>query len=182
MGIIPYVTKRQGYLLIFLVAIAGGAWIHWTRVPSDDEVAARIAAHVNFQAPDFSLTTLDGKPVSLSDLRGKVVLINFWATWCPPCRAEMQDLQVAYQEHSDGFVVLGINNAEGDESVRRFVDEFHLTFPILLDRDGAVARKYQMQALPTSFFIDRAGIVHAANVGAMNRAYIEAQITLLEAR
>ena len=165
-----------------LVAILGGAWIHLTRVPSDDQIAKDVAAHVDFQAPNFSLATLDGKSISLNDLRGQVVLVNFWATWCQPCRAEMQDIQTAYQNHPNEFVVLAVNTAEGDLLVRKFVDQFHLPFPILLDPDGAAAKAYRVQGLPTSYFIDRTGIVRAANVGGMNRAYIEAQIAALGAR
>lgn len=157
----------------------GGAWIHITRVPTETEVVARIAARVNFQAPDFVLTTTDAKSVALSDYRGKVVLINFWAAWCPPCRTEMPDLRDAAVAHSDNFVVLAINNGESAETAENFARLFNLQFPILLDSDGAVARKYNVQGLPTSFFVDRAGIVRAATMGAMSRAYIEAQIEAL---
>lgn len=169
-------------MLIALVAILGGAWIQVTRVPTTDQVIADVAAHVDFQAPDFTLSTLDGKLMSLKELRGQVVLVNFWATWCGPCRAEMQDIQAAYRQHPNGFVVLAVNNAEGDILVHDFVNQFNLTFPILLDSDGTVARQYRVQGLPTSYFIDRSGSVRAANIGGMNRAYIEAQITALSAR
>ncbi len=175
-------SRFQWYSLIIVAAIAGGAWIDLTRVPDDAASAARIAAHVNFSAPAFTLATLDGKSVASSDLRGKVVLVNFWATWCPPCRSEMPDIESTYQAHRAEFVVLAINDAENNGAVKPFVDQFHFTFPILLDRDGAVARLFQVQALPTSFFIDRAGIIRAANVGQMDRAYIETQIAALTAR
>ncbi len=164
------------------VATLGIAWIQVTHVPTTNQVIADVAAHVDFQAPDLTLSTLDGKTMSLKELRGQVVLINFWATWCQPCRAEMQDIQAAYRQHPNGFVVLAVNNEEGDVPIRDFVSQFNLTFPILLDSDGAVAREYRVQGLPTSYFIDRSGIVRAANIGAMNRAYIEAQIASLSAR
>ena len=133
------------------------------------------------RTPPLELKDLSGRVHRLADYRGKVVLINFWATWCPPCRTEMPDIQAAAQAHPDGLVVLAINNAEDAETVKRFAQQFNLTFPILLDSDGSVARKYGVQGLPTSFFIDRAGIVRAANMGAMSRAYIEAQIAALGA-
>lgn len=177
--IIRGVTRRHWNILILVVAILGGAWIHLTRVPTETEVVARVAAHVNFQAPDFALMTPDDKQVALSDYRGKVVLINFWATWCPPCRTEMPDIRDASLAHPDNFIVLAVNNGESAEAANRFAQLFNLPFPILLDRDGAVARKYNVQGLPTSFFIDRAGIVRAANMGAMSRAYIQAQIEAL---
>lgn len=170
--------KRFGWqILIALVAISGMTWIHASRVITETEAFNQIAAaRVNFAAPDFALDTLDGKRITLSDLRGKVVIVNFWATWCPPCRAEMNDLQSAYQAHQNDFVLLAINNSEEDADVQKFVAEFHLTFPILLDRDGQVAKQYNVLALPTSFIIDRKGIVRAVNVGGMNRVYIEAQL------
>jgi peroxiredoxin len=173
------VNKRRWNFLLVIVAILGSAWIHVTRVPTEAEVVARIAARVNFQAPDFGLTTIDGKEIALSDYRGKVVLINFWATWCPPCRTEMPDIRDAAVAHPDNFVVLAINNGESDEAAENFARLFNLQFPVLLDSDGAVARKYNVQGMPTSFFVDRAGIVRAANMGAMSRAYIEAQIEAL---
>ena len=175
-------TKRYWNLLILIVAIAGIAWIQATRIPGDAEIEARVAAFVNFQAPDFALAMLDGQSTSLSDHRGKIVLINFWATWCPPCRTEMQDIQAAAQAHPNDFVVLAVNNSEDIELVKPFIAGAQLTFPILLDTDGAVSRKYTVQGMPTSFFIDRAGIVRATYIGAMNRAYIEAHIAALEAR
>jgi len=177
--IIHRVSKLKWNLLLLLVALVGGAWIHASRVPNEDEVAAKVAARVNFQAPDFALTTLDGTSIVLSEQRGKIVLINFWATWCPPCRAEMPEINAAAQAHRDQLMVLAINNGETIEQVRPFVAEFQLTFPVLLDPDGAVASKYAVLGLPTSFFVDRNGIVRAANIGAMNRAYIEAQIAAL---
>lgn len=174
-------NKRYWNFLLVIVALLGGAWIHITRVPTEDDAnaVARIAARVNFQAPDFVLTTTDEKEIALSDYRGKVVLINFWATWCPPCRAEMPDIRDAALAHPDDFIVLAINNGESAETAKNFARLFNLQFPILLDYDGAVARKYNVQGMPTSFFIDRAGIVRAATMGAMSRAYIQAQIEAL---
>ena len=113
-------------------------------------------------APDFTLATLDGSTVRLADLRGKVVLLNFWATWCPPCKAEMPDLdalQRIYGE-SQGLVVLGINLQEDAGTVASFVQERNLSFPVLLDTDGTVTSGlYQVRPLPTSFIIDRQGYI-----------------------
>jgi peroxiredoxin len=173
--------RIKGYALLALVALLGAGWIQWSRVPTQTETAVRVAAaRVNFPAPAFTLDTLDGKRIAWDDLRGKVVLVNFWATWCPPCRAEMNDLQAAYQAHrASDFVLLAIDNAEDDADVKNFADEFRLTFPILLDRDGGIARQFNVLALPTSFIVDRDGIIRAVNVGGMDRAYIEAQLSNL---
>lgn len=169
--------KVQWYILIGIVAVLVSTWIYLTRVPMS---AASIAPLVGSRAPEFSIAALGGQPVSLSDLRGRVILINFWATWCVPCRAEMPALQAAYEEHSArGLVVLAINEKEDADSVAQFADEVHLTFPILLDLDGTLANRYQARALPTSFFIDREGMIQAVSFGEMKRAYIETEIATL---
>ena len=110
-------------------------------------------------APDFALRSLDGQTIRLSELRGRTVLVNFWATWCGPCRAEMPDLQAVYDEHKENLVVLAVN-VEGtnlDEArrlARDFRDELGLTFPIVLDSpDGDVFAQYKLRGLPDSFFV-----------------------------
>ena len=164
-------------ILLIAVALVGWSWLEFTHVPNGTESAARaVAGRINFPAPDFTLNTIDGKKIAWSDLRGKVVIVNFWATWCPPCRAEVGDLQAAYQSHQNDFVLLAINNQEENTDVQSFVDQFQVTFPILMDRTGLTATQYNVIALPTSFIIDREGIVRAVNVGGMDRAYIEAQL------
>ena len=119
-------------------------------------------------APDFTLKTLDGGQVSLSDLHGRPVFINFWASWCAPCREEMPDIVEAYNRHRDaGLVVLAIDNTQLDvvEDVRAFVREFQMPFPVLLDEEGAATKAFGVLGLPTSVFVDRDGIVRGVNVG-----------------
>ncbi len=174
-------TTVKWYALILLVALLGGAWIYLTRVPIEINSVPGEAAHTNFRAPEFTLTTLDGTSVSLNDLRGRIVLVNFWATWCVPCRTEMPAIEAVYQAHAgQDFAVLAVNAGEDERTVKQFVDEFHLTFPILLDRDQKTLQQYQVQALPTSLFIDRTGVIRATSLGGMNRASIEAELGALE--
>jgi peroxiredoxin len=120
-------------------------------------------------APDFSLKTLEGKVIRLSSLKGKPVLINLWATWCPPCRDEMSLLEAAYQKHKDQELqILAIDIPEEDSlnDIHTYVVEQKLTFPILLDEGGQVSRgQYAMLGRPSSYFIDRKGILRRIQVG-----------------
>jgi len=128
-------------------------------------------------APDFTLKTLDGGEVSLSQFRGRPVLINFWASWCPPCRLEMPDLVRAYEAHKDeGFVLLGINLTFQDSipDVQAFVEEFNMTFPVLLDETGEVTLDlYQLRGLPMSVFVDRTGLIAHMRIGALTGGQID---------
>lgn len=119
-------------------------------------------------APEFILPAMDGPPVRLSDQRGKVVLLNFWATWCPPCRAEMSSIEKLYQAYRErGLVILAISNdVSGRTVVEPFVRERGLTFPILLNPDGDVFIQYGVRGLPTSYVLDRSGRIVSGEIGA----------------
>ena len=121
------------------------------------------------KAPNFTLETLEGETVSLEDYRGKIVLINFWATWCPYCRDEMPDLQKLYDNNKDDdFIVLAIDVAEEKSLAEKYIKEGGYTFPVLLDKDGAVAyKKYLVGGLPASFFIDKDGTLLGGVPGMM---------------
>jgi peroxiredoxin len=122
------------------------------------------------QAPDFSLADLQGNQVRLSRLRGKVVVLNFWATWCPPCRNELPDLQSFYADYqSRGVIVLGINQREAIDLVQDFRDNQKLTFPILLDHDGQVGDRYHVDSLPRTIFLDRSGVIRSVLHGQITR-------------
>jgi cytochrome c biogenesis protein CcmG, thiol:disulfide interchange protein DsbE len=128
-------------------------------------------------APDFTLKTLDDSTITLSKLQGQPVLINFWASWCTPCRAEMPEIVRAYETHkADGLIVLAINMTFQDSlpEAQAFAKEFHMPFPVLLDDTGAVARDaYRVPVLPMSFFIDRKGVIVHRQIGAMNGKQID---------
>jgi thiol-disulfide isomerase/thioredoxin len=115
---------------------------------------------------DFTLPLLDGKNVKLSSLRGKVVFLNFWATWCPPCRGEMPSMEILYKRYRDkGIEFLAVDIMEEKEQVSSFMKEFGLSFPAALDSSGAVSSMYGIRGIPTTFIIDRQGRIIVASVG-----------------
>ena len=118
-------------------------------------------------APDFQLTDLAGKQVKLSDFRGRPVILNFWATWCGPCRVEMPHFQQVYEEWSDrGLVVLAVNIGESPTLVKEFALDYGLSFPVLLDIEAEVAQRYNIRPIPTTFFIDKSGAIQDMVIGA----------------
>ncbi len=146
--------KRLHVLMVgILVATLGflpfDGWSMGSRVPA-----------VGMQAEDFNLTDLEGKSQSLSQYRGKIVLVNFWATWCKPCTTEMPAMQKIYDKLRDkGFVVLAVNELEDDAKVREHIKQYGHTFPVLMDRDNTVANQFGVFGLPVSVFIDQEGRV-----------------------
>jgi len=134
-------------------------------------------------APDFALQDLHGNEVRLSDFLGRPVLVNIWASWCPPCRTEMPEIQRVYEAQGpDGLVILAVNalNQDDLDDVEAFVAEKKLTFPILLDSEGAVTVAYRAGTLPTSVFVDRAGKIHLVQIGPMTQAFIESVLREME--
>ncbi|WP_428908464.1 peroxiredoxin family protein [Niallia sp. Krafla_26] len=120
------------------------------------------------QAPDFELKTLSGDTVKLSDYRGKKVMLNFWATWCPPCKEEMPDMEQFYQKNSEDIVILAVN-IDPQFNVQEFVTDMGLTFPILLDEKDVVNSQYQVLTVPTTYFIDEKGIIRHKYLTAMTQ-------------
>jgi peroxiredoxin len=131
-------------------------------------------------APNLALTDLQGNPVSLEDSRGKVVLVNNWATWCPPCQAEMPELQAFYQGHTNqGFVLIGIESGEPADEVMKFVLKYGISFQVWLDPHNAALDSFQNWNLPSSYAIDRQGTLRMSWTGPVNRATLEKYITPL---
>jgi peroxiredoxin len=173
--------QRRWTILMVVVLALGIGWTILSRVPmtaaNNEE---RSAPREGFSAPDFTLDLLGGGQVTLSELRGKVVVVNLWASWCPPCRAEMPAIEKVYRSYADlGLVVLGVNTTyqDSESAAQAFVNEYSLTFPIPLDRDGSVSQRYALSGLPTTFFIDRKGIIRSVIVGGpMSEATIQSKI------
>jgi peroxiredoxin len=156
-------------------------------LPSMGTLADRMGrdVQVGSPAPDFTLPDLHGELQSLSSYRGSVVLINFWTTWCPPCRLEMPALQAAYEKYEQhGFTILAVNWTELDEpdAVEDFALEMGLTFPILMDERGEVSEElFKLRGLPTSVFINGDGIVSEIFIGPLELESIETKIqTIIE--
>ncbi|HML21057.1 MAG TPA: cytochrome c biogenesis protein CcdA [Aggregatilinea sp.] len=143
-----------------------------------DDVPTGLA--IGQRAPDFTTQTVDGDTVSLSDYRGKVVLLNFWATWCGPCRAEFPYFQSLYALHEPDFVVLGVDYQESADTITDFTDDLGITFPLLLDEDGAINGDVygaRIQGYPTSFLIDQNGVIVAYYVGEMNMTQLNQDLS-----
>jgi peroxiredoxin len=186
------------WIIAFLaILVFGGAWLWWSR-PGGELAAAgpltlsdldakpvsagtnplsrgadpaadpTVGPGVGRMAPDFTLQALNGSTFRLSEQRGKPVVLNFWATWCGPCQNELPAIQKAAAHFGDDVVFAGVDQGEKPEVVQSFVDKLGLTFTIPMDADGAVGYDYNVQGLPTTFFIDRNGVVKSLWMGEMN--------------
>lgn len=177
--------RRRWRLVIVAVFVLGAGWTLLSRVPvtAGGPPAVRVSPQEGFLAPDFALNTLDGRQIGLSTLRGKVVVVNLWASWCLPCRAEMPALDKIYQaDRGSGLEVLAVNatGQDSEAAARTYAGQLGLSLPVLLDTSGDVGRRYLLRALPTTFFIDRRGVIRAIIVGGpMSEALIASKIETL---
>ena len=131
-------------------------------------------------ALDFTLATLDGSEKSLSDFRGQVVLVNFWASWCGPCRIEFPALKSIYEKYKDkGFTIVAVNLGEKPQTAAEFAKQFELPFTVMLDTNAGVARIYGAYSIPTSYFLDRQGVIRELRAGAMPENYVETIVAQL---
>lgn len=127
-----------------------------------------IGIRPGYYAPDFTLENLQGEKVTLSDLRGKFVLLNFWAIWCPPCREEMPDFNRFYQENKDQITILGVELGSKKTDVQKFISKGQYVYPILLDLTKKIGNQYRITAVPTTFILDRDGKILYAVEGMLN--------------
>jgi peroxiredoxin len=171
---IPLILIGVGLIVLGLVAAGvianGGNSYDYSVIPSA----------VNFPAPELSLNNLDGERVSISDFQQQVLLINNWATWCPPCRDEMPTLVKYFNEHHEqGFMLIGIDAGDPIDEVEQFVEEYNITFPILLDPNNKSLIVFNNENLPSSYVIDRKGNVVLAWTGPISKDTLEKYITPL---
>jgi peroxiredoxin len=134
--------------------------------PRKTTAPVEIGTRVGDRAPDFTLPTIDGKETSLSQFRGKIVMVNFWETTCSACAGEMPDIQAIFDTwSSDNLEILAVNHGEREAFVQSFIDSKGLTFPVLVDSDQAISNVYQVSTIPTTFFIDADGIIKRIKSG-----------------
>lgn len=173
-------------LLVAVLCLTGSALIVITAgLPDRAELNAvysldggrPVAPEVGALAPPLALTTVDGEMVALNSLADQIVVLNYWATWCAPCQIEMPALQELADRYPDALTVLGINSGESPDLVRAWRERFGLTFPLLLDPDGAAARDYRLRGQPTTVIVAPHGIIHEiiygpADINALERAVV----------
>lgn len=165
-----------------LAGVLALAYFFWSEVgvSSAGGFESAIPLRVDYPAPRVSLQDLEGRAVSLADYAGQVVLVNNWAYWCPPCRAELPILERYYQEHqAEGFSIVGIEAGSPAKTVQYYVDQYRLTFPIWLDPKIKAVAAFGNRSLPNSYVIDRDGQVRLAWTGPISRAMLEQYVTPL---
>jgi thiol-disulfide isomerase/thioredoxin len=160
---------NRWYLFFVALLIAGPAWLWTSRLPvtaNPGELSPEPA--VGRVAPDFALPTVAGETLELSALRGKPVVLNFWATWCGPCRREMPALEAASQRFADHVVFVGVDQGEPHEIVAQYLEEMGVTFVVPLDSHMTVGDRYNVRGMPTTYFIDETGVIRHLWMGEMN--------------
>ena len=180
----------QKNLILLLLGLAVGLGIGFAGLVFIDEVFPvraeqsavlhpAAAPVMGSPAPDFSLTTTNGELIQLSSLRGKPILLNFWATWCKPCEYEMPLIQETFESHSSDLLIIGVNVSEEKEDVQDYLDEYELTFPVLLDLNHKVSNLYRVSGIPVSFFIDSEGIIQVVQVGTLSKTQLKHNLAQL---
>lgn len=171
------------YIIIAVLLLLVG-WVVYTNVnknqgETNTEPNTKVGIKKGDTAPDFTLKLSDGKTVKLSDYRGKKVLLNFWATWCPPCREEIPDMVKFYEDHKDqGIVILGVNLINSEQSsggVLQFLKDYNISYPVLMDEKGEVGDRYRVSAIPTTYILDSNGTITEVITGPMTYKAMEAQ-------
>ncbi|GGM19395.1 thiol:disulfide interchange protein tlpA [Paraliobacillus quinghaiensis] len=174
-------TDRSDFETINESEVETGQRENESEVSEQEQDKGNIGIQVGNEAPNFSLETLSGEKVQLADYRGERVMLNFWATWCPPCRAEMPDMQ-KFHEQTD-IKILAVNLTESEaarQDVHDFVEEYGLTFPILMDENTNVATEYAIRPIPTTYMIDSNGIIQQKSFGPMNYEQMVQALNVME--
>lgn len=170
--------KNLTRLVLISILLLATGYVLYHELFKEEQI---IAAEVGRVSPDFTLNDLEAKEHTLSDYRGKGVVINFWATYCPPCKKEMPYLENAYQKYKDqGIGILAVNASEPTILVNQYISQKKLTFPILLDRDGLILEHYQVQNLPITFFLNSKGEVVKKVSGELTKETLEEGLQVIK--
>lgn len=157
--------KKNSYLSVLIIILFLGTF---TLVNFQQIEAAEVGTEVGKKAPNFSLKNMNNKEVTLRELEGKKVFINFWASWCPPCKAEMPDIQKLYENHGEDIKIIAVNLEEEKTKVEKYLNNEELDFTVLLDKNNKVAGQYLVRAIPTSYFLNEKGIIIEKNLGVLS--------------
>lgn len=172
-------TRFGWTILIISFALLGGAWVLFSQESTADigvssnQTEAPIAGYV---APEFTLSTIQGQEITLSEYRGQPIVLNFWASWCPPCRAEVPHFQAASLKYNGQAAILGVDQGEPLSVVADFGALMGVTYPLLLDENSSVNRLYGVAALPTTVFINADGVIREVYTGIINQAVLEERV------
>jgi len=189
--ILPRRKKNSKYNIVWMILIGLGlfligAAIIFSQPQSTGKSSSlpseysTIPLQVNYPAPEIKLTDLSSQNVDLKDHQNKIVLVNNWATWCPPCKAEMPTLEAYYQAHSEeGFLIIAIESGESPSEVSDFVEEYAISFPVWIDRDGIALDAFSNLNLPSSYVIDRNGMIRLMWTGEISMAMLDKFVTPL---
>ncbi|MGE7917529.1 peroxiredoxin family protein [Viridibacillus sp. NPDC093762] len=189
--------KKKIFALLIIAAMIGIAVTNFvkTKVAEEQKVDTRATIvedtlgvksglAIGEVAPDFELETLEGKKVKLSDFQGKKVILNFWASWCPPCKAEIPHMQKYYEKFAkeDNFEIVAVNLTSQNETVKyvkKFVKTYEMTFPVLLDTKGEQMRTYEIYTIPTTYFLDTKGIIQKKVIGPVDQESMRESVKAL---
>ncbi|MDT8862909.1 redoxin domain-containing protein [Alkalihalobacillus sp. MEB130] len=181
-GVIEKKTRgRLVVITIILLMFVGGNYLNMNETTLIEGKKSSSQIAVNQVAPNFTLQTIEGEHVALADFQGKPVMLNFWATWCPPCRAELPDMERFYK--NEEVVLLAINGTNTERSiddVKQFVSNMELSFPVLADETGEISRLFQIGPMPTSIFINERGMITDIHIGAMNEEMMKRKLEAIK--
>jgi len=158
--------KKISILLIIALVIGAASFFYLQN--NSEEAAAEVGTEIGMQAPDFTLRSINDQELSLSDYRGQKVFLNFWASWCPPCRQEMPDMQRLHENYGEEVVILAVNVGESKSTAANFMMQNDLNFTVAMDQDKNTARNYLVRGIPTSYFLDQNGIIKEKVVGGVS--------------
>jgi len=180
--VFPLIIVGSGLIIISVLGFFLSPRLDSTEISAakSDIPESSIPVTVEFNAPELTIFDLNGAPVSLRDYHGRVILVNNWATWCPPCKSEMPELQAYFDDHKDQeFMIVAIDAGDPSHQVKQFVHEYGLTFDVMADPNMNALTAFRNSSLPSSYVIDESGTVRLAWTGAISREMLEKHLTPL---